>query len=517
MQTSDFLTILGLGLAIWSFIPHRERDFILLFFSRIEIGLFIFGLFYIHFLMSFDWVLDNWTPWLSVFTISKGIPANIYAYLFSLVMIAWPIFKVTTLYFSGSRLSDLIKLYKSLLYDRETDLLHSYISKYHAEDIKKYLIGKSHLADKEAMDIILRRRTKADKEYEKLVSPKRIKFASYVYGNIIQDETFVRTVAPKYPELFGRIFRGMETQNASNQDLVKLYIEVLFESKNNQLINELKIANESNSSILERDKYMDLPILSGLFVNTKAASANYVWYPVGEGMVRSINHDKDQKEFLLKEYDSGIESELWNQKIWIGTVYFNYMVRETIYRNSDWHMWLFYFRHNTDDLIQLIPTENSYNHKSEYPSFAHLIIYRTFGLMFDWIALAKELKTDNRVIDTIRCLGWCLDSLNQTPESKISRKFKINWWDRVITLYCNYAYEPDNVACTTARTWFLKLFHNPKGVDTGTPKITGEYLSILKETWEKFDDVPFTHHGQGHILTEFRDNVLVPLGINEDQ
>lgn len=33
MQPSDFLTILGLGLAIWSFIPQKERNFILLFVS----------------------------------------------------------------------------------------------------------------------------------------------------------------------------------------------------------------------------------------------------------------------------------------------------------------------------------------------------------------------------------------------------------------------------------------------------------------------------------------------------
>ena len=514
MQPSDFLTILGLGLAIWSFIPQKERNFILLFFSKAEIIIFSVTLLFILFLMSFDWLKENWFSGLSVFTVDKGIPASIWAYIISLVVIALPILKISFNSFSASRLQNLIALYKSLVKENEIDLLVGYINKYHIADIKNYLIGLSHLPEKEDMDLILRRRTESDKVYEKLVKPKRIKFAAWVYGHIIQNELFVRNAAPKYPELFATTFKGMETKRAANQDLVKLYIESIFEAKNQSLVQELKIVNGSSSSLKKRDEYVDLPILTGLLVNTEAAAENYVWYPVGEGAVKSLKYDEQQKEFLKKEYDSDLEPELWNHKIWIATVYFNYMVRETIYRDGGWHMWLFYFRHTTDLVIENIPLDNNYRTESEHPSFAHYIIYQQFDIMVGWIELAKEQETDNRVIDTIRCLGWCLHSVCQADEQKLSRDFKKRQLNRIVDLYLEYAYFPDNIASTTAREWLKKLFLNPKGVDFGVPEITPEYLSLLEEVWEEYDRIPFTAHGNGNILDDFENSILQPLGIN---
>ena len=95
MQTSDFLTILGLALAVWAIIPRRERRFILLFFSRFEIGLFITSLLIIHYLMSFDWLVKNWFPCLTIFTVDTGIPSNTWAYMIALTIISYPIINPT--------------------------------------------------------------------------------------------------------------------------------------------------------------------------------------------------------------------------------------------------------------------------------------------------------------------------------------------------------------------------------------------------------------------------------------
>lgn len=514
MEPSDFLTILGLGLAIWSFIPQKERNFILLFFSKWEMIFLGFSLFFMLFLMSFDWLDENWFSGLSYFRIDKGIPASIWAYTLSLLVIAYPILKVTFSYFSSSKSKKLITLYKSILKENEIELLVGYINKYHLQDIQKYLIGLSNLTQEEDNLLAFRRRSKSDKEYEKLIKPKRTKFAAMVYGFIIQNEMFVKNVSPKYPELFATIFKGMTKERAANPELVKLYIEAIFESKNQSFVEELKIMQSSLSSIKERDQTVDLPILSGLLVNTKVAAKNYVWYPVGEGAIKSLKYDEPQKEFLEKEYDSQLEPELWTHKIWIATVYFNYMVRETIFRNSGWHMWLFYFRSTTKLLIKNIPEDNNYKQESEHPSMAHYIIYEQFDIMLGWLELAKEQETENRVIDTIRCLGTCFHSLCQADDRKISRDFKKGRLDRIINMYCDYAYYPDNVACLKIREWIKKLLLNPNNVDYPASPVTAEYLSLLTETWNEFDEVPYTAHDTGHIITDFEADILQPLGIN---
>ena len=514
MQPSDFLTILGLGLAIWSFIPQKERNFILLFFSKAEIIIFFSSLLYILFLMSFDWLKDTWFGWLSVFTVENGIPATIWAFIIALVIITLPILKVSFSYFSKSRLDELLKLYKVLINGNDIDLLAGYIEKYHITDIHTFLKGKSILPENEFRERYESQETPYKKAFKKLIKPQRIEFAYWIYETVLTNDEFIREAANKYPELFAKAFIGMESKKASDRDAVQLYIETIFENKNQRLIRELKIADQGTDSLKSRSKYNEMPILSGLFIHTYAAADNYVWYPVGEGAVKSLKYDKEQREFLQKVYDSKLEAELYNHKIWIATVYFNYMVRETIYRDGGWHMWLFYFRHTVDLLIKNIPNDNDYNADAEYPSFAHFIVSRQFDLMVDWLELSKDLENDNRVIDTIRCLGWCIHSVCQADEQKLSRDFKKSQLNRIVDLYLEYAYFPDNIACSTAREWLKKLFLNPKGVDFGTPEITPEYLSLLEEVWEEYDRIPFTAHGNGNILEEFEQEILEPLGIN---
>ncbi len=516
MQPSDFLTILGLALAVWAIIPSKERRFILLFFSKVEITVFITLLITIHYLMAFDWLLTNWFPWLSIFTIDRGLPSPTWAYIIALTNIFYPILKVSSGYFSSSRLRSMIVLYETYLKENEIDLLVNYINKYHIADIKKYLIGISHLPQKESIDIILRRKTESDKEHDKLIDQQRIRFASWVYGHIIQNDTFIRKVANKYPELFATAISGMETARASNENLVKLFISCLFQNKNQLLIQELKIMVGTHSSVLEINENYEISILYSLFTHTKVASKNNVWYPVGEDTVKSLKHDEIQKEFLRKKYDHDLESELWNHKIHIAIVYFNYMVRETIFRDSGSHMWLFYFRHFTDLLIEIIEPQNDYDENAEYPSFAHRMIYDQFSVMTEWLTLAKEQETDKRVIDTVRCLGWCVHSLCQAENLKISIRFRRRQLDMLLSTYFELSHYPDNIGATTAREWIEKLFLNPKGVDHGVAERTNEYLFALQDAWNEFDKVPYQYQEDNGSIQRFVNNVLTPIGINED-
>jgi len=515
MQQSDFLTILGLALAVWAIIPSKERRFILLFFSKFVAGTFITSIFLVHYLMTFDWLVKNWFPCLTIFTFENGIPSSTWAYILALAVIFYPIIKVSCGYFSPSKITNMIGLYETYLKENEIDLLVAYISKYHIIDIKKYLQGVSNLPQKESIDIILRRRADKDKAYEKLVEPQRIRFASWVYGHIIQNEIFIRKAANKYPELFASVICGMETKEAASQDFVKLYIECLFNSKNQMFVQELKIINGKSSSVVEINENIDIPILFSLFAHTNAAAGNYVWYPVGEETVKSLKHDHLQKEFLIRKYDHYLETELWNQKIHIGIAYFHYMVRETIYRNNGWHMHLFYYGHFMELLIEIIPIANDYDEDSAYPSIAHKMISEQFKIMIGWLELAKEQETAHRVIDTIRCLGLCIHSICQADSSKISKKFRRVQFDLILSTYFNFSNYPDNIAANTSRTWLEKLFLNPKGLDRGTPVRTDEYVLAIKDAWNEFDKIYYEFIEDNGSFKHFETTVAIPIGLNE--
>ncbi len=139
MQPSDFLTILGIAIAVWAFVQKKERSLFLSFFSNWELIGFVLGLVFIHYLMCFDWIRKEWWPWLSVFTIKKGVPAQAWAYIVALLLIAYPIIKVSFLFFARAESKKLLSYYNYLLKENEIALLVGYIQKYHLRDIKKYL------------------------------------------------------------------------------------------------------------------------------------------------------------------------------------------------------------------------------------------------------------------------------------------------------------------------------------------------------------------------------------------
>lgn len=511
MGVSDFLTIFVLAIAVWSIIAQNQRKFVLLFFPTWLRCLLTISLFAILYLMSFDWILKNWWPCLEKFTSEKGIPASVWAFIIALVVIIVTILNLSFGYFAKSKLNNLISLYKSLITNNDIDLLVSYIYKYHIDDITTYMNGRGQLPDYGVLDHLQGDESKFEKASKKLTKPKRIKFAAYVYGHIIQNEIFIKNAALKYPDLFATVFKAMETEKAANEDLAKRFIGCLFENNNALFFQELKTVNNNDSSILSQIENTELPILSSLLVNTKVAAKNNVWYPVGEGMIKSLKYDVAQIDFLARDYDSDLKSELWDYKIWNGLIFFRYMVRETIYRTSGYHMWLYYFRDTVDLLISNIPAEKKYDQEKEYPSFAHYVIYKHFDIMYDWIELAKNQNTSNQVIDTIKCLGWCVESLCEAPDAKISSEFKRRILNSIVYDYCKYTSFPGNVACTTAREWLKKMFANPKHIDLGFGHASDEYLLVLTDVWSNFDRGKFADNGS--VLTEFEEEILLPHGI----
>ena len=468
----------------------------------------------IHFFMAFDWLLLNWFPWLTIFTIKKGLPGPTYAYILALTIITYSIIKVNFGFYAKSRLNQTINLYKIYIKENEIDLLANYIRKYHSTDIQLYLKGISNLPRLSTLARISRQRTTRDIKFDQLTNKTRIQYASRVYGHIIQNKNFVRKTANKYPGLFATIFIGMETQNSSNEELINLYIKCLFENKNQLLAEELKIMADTEDSILKTSEEFEIPIIYSLLSHTKTAAANHVWYPVGEGGIASLKYDQSQKDFLLKEYTSELEAILWEQKIYIAVVYFNSMVRESIYRDSEYHMWLHYFRYFIENIIDnIIPSGNIPSAQPNYLTFAHKLIDYQISFMINWLELAKSLDTTNRVIDTIRCIGYSILSICNAASDKISDRFKIDQVDALLRVYFQFSNYPENQAATLAREWIERLFLHPNGVDFGTPLTPPEYLRIVTLAWHNFDKIPYETNGSDGPIEHFTITVTDVLGI----
>lgn len=553
MEISDFLTILTIGVAVWTVIPKKEKRFYLLFFTSLEFWFFLFGLVFLHFLIGFDWIEKNWIQELKMFRVSGGITPNIWAYFFALILISYPFIKVTYGSFPKSNKKDIIKYYLFLMNEGEIDLLMEYIKRYHLIYIYSYLERKSKIKEEDPINRILMRRTSSDDENDVLMENKMINIASSVYYQILKNENFIRSSASKYPLVFAKVISGMESRRVADRYFVYSYLQELFKTLNNSLLDELKNLDNGEDSIKERLEGVDLPIMSAFFTHKDSAIQNHPWMPVGEIVIKSLKFDQSQIDFLSREFDSDLEDEVWHYPIHAGIVFFDFMVRESIYNNWGDHMWMYYFRTFIPILIKIPPAEDYSLNRSETPKFAHFFIKEIFIRMIAWLELAEkigerilentrenqdpstsilgsssssgqnvdeaeeEVEIYFNIIDTVRCLGQCFHPLIQASEDQMPRKMKLILLERIVQLYCEYSLNKTNSACIEVVECLSKFFLNPKGEDSGLPEITHQYKSLLDEVWDDLDKVPFQYHGHVWVLEKFEEDVLIPLGIIENK
>src|SRR5690606_24259027 len=132
-------------------------------------------------------------------------------------------------------------------------------------------------------------------------------------------------------------------------------------------------------------------------------AANTVWWPIIDSTLKSLDEDSEQLVFLCKEYEA-LESDLWNQKIFIAIMFLNYTVQESIYENTGSNMGIHRIWEIIDKLVYLIPENNDYDDNTLYPSNCHYMILKQIEVMVNWLNLARSQKVDFRVEKTIVCL-----------------------------------------------------------------------------------------------------------------
>jgi hypothetical protein len=502
MSLSDILTILGLIAAIIAFVSEKNREYLFLKFSYLHFGL----------LIAFEWFKGKnlYVSWLII----PGWPTvGAWAYIITVLILVFLFYRVYYGFFPSQNREKLISYYKNQILKGEFSFLVGLIERYHKNDISKYLELDSK---NEVNPPILAFEEKAyEKELLKIITSNRLKIANNVYYEIIIDNTFIDNTVNTHPYLFADFICHLNTQRTSDEDFVYHYLSILIENNNYHLIRELR----HNQNYNRHHRY-NLPeenkILRSLFLDCNVANYNYAWQPFGQLTCKYLEQEAEKNYSPLKnKYREREKDELWSLRIYQAIWFFDIMVRESIGQSIPWHMWLFYFRHFTDLLIEVIPDQNDYDSDSEHPSYAHYMIYKQFNVMLEWLRVAHELNTDSRVIDTIRCLGWCVNSICQADDAKISAEFKRRQVERILTSYFNFSDSPDNIASTTAREWFERLFLNPKGVDYGVPIRTTEYLHTLQDAWDHFDKIPYQHHEDNGSIEQFVTNVITPLGLRE--
>lgn len=135
MNLSDFISFIGILLAIIAFIGEKERLFVINKFNKIDVLLIILIFFLINFLLFYNWWRKIF-PILTVFENANFPFPNTWVYFILILFICWIFYKIIFSKFPKNNQTRVINYYDQLLQKEEYSTLYSIIYKYE----KKYLL-----------------------------------------------------------------------------------------------------------------------------------------------------------------------------------------------------------------------------------------------------------------------------------------------------------------------------------------------------------------------------------------
>lgn len=512
MTISDLLTLIGILLAVVAFLSEKNREYIILKLSNLEIGIFVIVFVFIHFLLSYQWWTDK-CDFLKRIQIDNFPTPDIWAYVISIVVLFYLIWKIFFGQFPLSKKQQLLSYYKKLLLSNDIPFLAQLIDKYHSRQVVNFLRKRKTIIEKDTV-IWEFHRQGYSKAYKKAIKGRELVYGNIIYGNIILNDVFLDNIANSNPYLFSPIIQELNEQDLKNEDFVNRYLKILMKNKNGNLFREIR----NNQNLGEYGAYSideERPILYALFNDIKVCSINQAWRGIGEPAILEMQEEAKKEYSVLRESDREQDRDtIWSFRITIAIWYFDIMIREAIKQNINDHMWMFYYSHFVSVLIsnmQELPFPNSDLNKR---SRNFDLIETIFSNMMDWKDVIIKSKNNNLSKSVFDCMGECIYKVSITDKLRTEDKnYLVNWvWENLIKSFGED--DKSREIIDKLIRFGFNMFKRPSMLFQIAPEaITDEskmYLSALQILWDR-RDIPILTDEVGQRASDFKTQVIDQL------
>jgi len=404
MDPTAILTIIGLAIAIYAIIPRERRLDLSFRISLVDWMVVGLSFILIHYIIYFSVLNElglavNLGPWKWGFNEEKAI------YFIFLILGFYLFFRIKTAKMKRSNTKQFGELFEQLLQEQKYwELL--LLTESHIDNIIK--ISNSSSWRNKLAKILMPYKYPFyfDENEEKSYLQKRfpIQFlylanklkkkneisniASNILRRLLNNPEFVKHLSSSRPYLGVQI---LTYDKIVLLDFLRLYIYALIENKNSIYYYELEhtINNHSNHgfSLSESNK-----LLYFLFSDVHVSKKLEIYKPVGDKVCEIINYDKeliDRYNEPLGTYD---ENGLNNCPINSSLNFFNIMISQSLHQGITWHMWLYYFREFTRNILDKLAPNSTVDLDSEWPTPFHCLIYRMVKIMLGWLDEYQNVK-----------------------------------------------------------------------------------------------------------------------------
>jgi hypothetical protein len=233
-------------------------------------------------------------------------------------------------------------------------------------------------------------------------------------------------------------------------DFVNLFIKELLKDETSILY--VEIAHNHN---IGRERYY-IPstnrLLDFFLTDVKVAQDLNVYKPFGDYCIAYLDRlaREPQSDPYSLAMDDFEEVGAWHSPLFVSIRFFDIMVREALFQNIQWHMWLFYLPELVERLARNCRFEDPLIESiSEWPNRYCYLIYTAVSAMCDWVVAIQyvepaqpnvvlrslEADHDNGNIPKSAILALCRSLRSVLNSNVLPESFKRDIADMVFRLY----------------------------------------------------------------------------------
>jgi len=206
------------------------------------------------------------------------------------------------------------------------------------------------------------------------------KQAREVLMNLVTSPELTAHLAVAHPHFCLKL---LEADEAIRSDFIDNYMDALLDAPGSRLYVELK-----NNQNLNGGNRLYLPknnrLLHFFFSDAGAVVKSGLDKAIGEAVCRRLDEDRKLAEKLNETLGSYYDGGRFRCPINSGITLFEIMVHEGIHQGLQDHMWLHYFRHFAEKILNQMPASPDADAYQEWPTPFHYLLYRLVSVATDW-------------------------------------------------------------------------------------------------------------------------------------
>ncbi|MBN2407286.1 MAG: hypothetical protein JXJ19_06290 [Elusimicrobia bacterium] len=337
-----------------------------------------------------------------------------------------------------------------------------------------------------------------------------IKYRNYLY-DLLTNQYFTKELGEKNPVLGVKLINS-NIHIYTKQNYVELFLKELMKNKNSILYSQV-LNNQVNIPF----RYQLVPenyLLCAIFKDIHLAKKLSVYKPIGDGVIDYLKGQKILEDDVNNMNYDDFEDHVVKSPIYIGMLFFDIMIRESIENNIKWHMWLYYFPY----FIRYISDNISYeNIKSgEFINLYERYIYELFHTMKQWVMRITSHDTKfnidleeengrhengNIIKSTVIAICESMDIITETKN--IRDDFIVYIFNSMLNMYFDLILS-DNPRANSYGRVYVSCITNRYPYRSYNPRL----LELMNRALDEYDMPVIITRKNGHnVFDEFREKI----------